>query len=114
MQISIRHELSLNLGTGNARALQHLLLSALSGPTQKVKAWKIEMPGIESAARFTDAFGNQAHLISQVKPEGDISIVVTGEVETIDRHGVVGRMTGDPVPALFKRITPLTKWKSVV
>jgi hypothetical protein len=33
----------------------------------------------------------------------------TGVVETFNRNGVVGRVPGDPVPALFTRVTALTK-----
>jgi transglutaminase-like putative cysteine protease len=109
MKISISHQLTLPLGTGSARAVQHLLLTPILGPTQRVKDWSIDMPGMDTAARFIDAFGNRALLVGQSKPEGDIVITVKGEVETTDRNGVLGRVTGEPVIALYKRVTPLTK-----
>jgi transglutaminase-like putative cysteine protease len=109
MKITISHQLTLPLGSGNARAVQHVLLTPISGPTQRVKDWSIDMPGMDAAARFIDAFGNRALLVSQSKPEGDIAITVKGEVETTDRNGVLGRLTGEPVVALYKRVTPLTK-----
>jgi len=109
MKITISHQLTLPLGSGNARAVQHVLLTPISGPTQRVKDWSIDMPGMDAAARFIDAFGNRALLVSQSKPDGDIAITVKGEVETTDRNGVLGRLTGEPVVALYKRVTPLTK-----
>ncbi len=114
MLISIRHELSLTFPSGTGRALQHLLLTPRSGPTQTVKSWSIEMPGFDAASHFTDAYGNDAQLIALLKPEGEFGILVSGEVETIDRSGVVGRLPGDPVPALFKRVTPLTRSSPIV
>lgn len=109
MQIVIRHQLSIALGSGSAHAVQQLLLTPSSGPAQTVKSWTIACEGMETGARFVDAFGNQCHLVSQTRPEGDLAISVEGTVETLDRNGVLGRIAGEPVPALFRRITPLTR-----
>ena len=109
MQISIHHELSLALGTGISRALQHLLLTPQSGPTQNVHEWHIDMPGIDKAPGFFDAFGNRAHLASQSRPDAELRIAVSGVVETRDTNGVIGRLEREPVPALFRRVTPLTR-----
>ena len=108
MKIAIRHQLRFPVGTGTARAVEHVLLTPLSGPTQTVREWSIDLPGIETAARFVDAFGNRAILANQTKPEGDLVFSVSGVVETIDRNGVVGRVVGEPVVALYRRSTALT------
>src|SRR6185312_11686430 len=68
MQISVRHELVVPIASGG-RTVAHVLLTPLSGPGQTVLGWSIEMPGIETASRFTDAFGNRALLISQPRAE---------------------------------------------
>jgi hypothetical protein len=109
MQISIHHRLSLELGENIGRAVQHLLLTPQSGPTQTVREWHIDMPGIDEAPGFFDAFGNRAHLAAQSKPDAELVISVSGVVETHDRNGVLGRPERGPMPALFKRVTPLTK-----
>ncbi len=109
MKIAIRHHLSLGLGSGVARACQHLLLTAQSGPTQTVREWAIEMPGIAEAASFADGFGNRAHLVTQTKPDAELVITVHGLVDTIDRNGVIGKPAGEPPPALYRRPTPTTK-----
>lgn len=109
MQIAIRHQLSLAIGAGVSRSVQHLLLTPQSGPTQTVREWTIEMPGLERAARFADAFGNRAHLVSQAKPDAELVISVAGVVDTIDRNGVIGKVQGDIPPALYRRPTALTK-----
>src|SRR6218665_674844 len=109
MRIAIDHRLSLTLPEGTGQAVFHLLLTPPSGPTQTVESWSVEGPGIRNAGRFTDGFGNAAHLVNQLRPEGEIVIHVRGEVTTRDSHGVLGRPAGEPVPALYRRLTAPTK-----
>jgi hypothetical protein len=109
MKISIRHELSLSFGAGLPRAIQHLLLTPQSSSVQTVRDWRIEVPGMDDAAGFMDAYGNRAHLASQTKPEVELTIAVAGVIETHDKSGVVGRLLTDPGHALFRRVTPLTR-----
>lgn len=109
MQISIHHQLSLDLGPGINRAVQHLLLTPQTSPMQTVHEWRIDMPGIDEAPGFFDGFGNRAHLASQSKPDPQLRISVSGVIETHDKNGVIGRLEREPVPALFRRVTPLTK-----
>jgi transglutaminase-like putative cysteine protease len=109
MQITIRHRLSLGLGASAPRAVQHLLLTPRSGPSQTVHEWSIDMPGMAETARFTDGFGNVAHLVSQAQPGPELVISVTGRVETRAGTGVLGRLAGEPMPALFRRSTALAK-----
>lgn len=114
MRISVRHRLSLSPPAGTANLVLQVLLTPRGGSTQTVNAWKVDMPGMEAAARFTDAYGNSMLLVNIAKPEGRIDVVVTGQVETKDRHGVLGRGMGEPVPALYRRVTPLTKGSSAI
>lgn len=109
MKIAIRHHLSLSLGPSVPRAIQHLLLTPQSSTVQTVRDWRIEVEGLDEPGGFLDAYGNRAHLASQTKPEPELAIVVSGTVETHDRSGVVGRISVEPVPALYRRVTPLTK-----
>lgn len=109
MRISIRHQLSITPAPGAAHAVLQLLLTPQSGPTQRVDSWSVEMAGISPEGRFTDAFGNLAHLVNQSRPEGASVCMVSGTVDTTDTHGVLGRPGGEPVPALYKRITGLTR-----
>ena len=108
MRVTVRHVLTLPVGTP-PRSVAHLLLTPSATPQQKVEHWSIEMPGIEGAASFRDGFGNRAHLVTQVKPEGELTIVVSGRVETIDKAGILGRLDYDPVPAVFRRSTATTR-----
>jgi hypothetical protein len=109
MQISICHLLTVGIGEGLPRAVLHLLLTPQSSGVQTVREWRLEAPGMDDATGFVDAFGNRAQLCSQTRPEPQLTIVASGTVETHDTAGVVGRLDRDPVPALFRRVTPLTK-----
>ena len=109
MKIAIRHQVSLAIGPGVGRAVQHILLTPTAGPTQSILEWAVDLPGSEAATAFVDGFGNKALLVSQTRPEAEITISVKGLVETIDRNGVVGRPAGEPPPALFRRSTTATK-----
>lgn len=104
MKLRIRHTLTFHPGA-RSRSVAHLLLTPGGTSQQKVESWSIEMPGIEGAALFRDGFGNRAHLVTQAKPEAKVSIVVSGQVETFDKAGVLGRLDYDPVPALFRRVS---------
>ena len=108
MKLTIRHTLRYSLGTP-ARAVQHVLLTALGTPQQKIERWSIEMPGFAEGATFRDGFGNRAQLVSQVKPDPEMIVTVSGTVETIDKAGVLGRLEYDPMPAMFRRPTTLTR-----
>ena len=109
MRIAIHHRLSITPPPGTVHALMQLLLTPQSGAGQRIESWSVEMPGIDKAARFTDAYGNIVHLVNQSRPAGELVVTVNGVVDTIDKHGVLGRAGGEPVPALFKRKTQLTK-----
>lgn len=109
MRITISHQMSVTPPAGTAHAVLHLLLTPTSGPTQRVEDWTVEMAGIENAAVFADAYGNRVQLVNQSRPEGPLLVNVRGTVVTNDRAGVLGRPGGEPVPALYKRTTPLTK-----
>ena len=109
MQISVQHQISVALGEGVGRAVQHLLLTPQSGPAQTVREWRVEVEGLDDPHGFMDAYGNRALLASQSRPPAELVISVSGVVETHDRHGVLGRIAGEPVPALFRRATPLAK-----
>lgn len=109
MKITVHHQLRVGLAEGAARAALHLLLTPQSGQTQSVKEWRLEVDGLDGAAGFLDGYGNRAHLVTQTKPGTEVMVSAMGTVETVDRAGVLGRPAGEPVAALYKRVTGLTK-----
>lgn len=109
MRIAIDHRLTLIPPPGTGMLVLQVLLTPRSGPGQTINNWMVEMVGMDNAARFTDAFANDMLLVNIPKPEGEIALHVTGLVETKDLSGVLGRVPGEPVPALYKRQTEKAK-----
>jgi hypothetical protein len=109
MRISIRHQLSVTPPPGTTNLVMQLLLTPKSGPTQDIESWSVDVQGMENAAVFYDAYGNTAHMVNQAKPEGELLVNITGVVNTRDTHGVLGRPGGEPVVALYKRMTQMTR-----
>lgn len=109
MRIEIEHRLTLSLPPATGQVVLHLLLTPGSGSSQSVDSWSVEVAGIGNAGRFRDAFGNSVHLVNQTRPEGEVTLAARGVVTTTDTNGVLGRPAGEPVPALFRRVTPLTR-----
>lgn len=109
MRISIDHRLTITPPPGTGMLVLQVLLTPRDTPGQTIRDWKVDMAGSDNAARFTDAFGNEMLLINIAKPEGDIALLVTGEVETKDLAGVLGKPAGEPVVALYKRLTEAAK-----
>lgn len=109
MRLAISQQLSLTPPPGTVNAILQVLLTPQSGVTQTVESWSVAAAGIGNAARFSDAFGNTVHLVNQTRPEGEWVVKATGTVKTFDTHGVLGKPGGEPVPAIYKRLTALTK-----
>jgi transglutaminase-like putative cysteine protease len=109
MRITIRHQMSFAPPAFSAHCVMHLLLTPVSGSTQTVESWTVDVSDIDNAAVFTDAFGNKVHLVNQPKPEGPLVVTVSGTVETKDQSGVLGRPRGEPVVALYKRTNGTAK-----
>jgi len=110
MLITIHHKLTVTLGPGIIRSVQHVLLTPQTGATQVVREWAIDMPGFAEAASFIDGFGNRAQLVTQHRPEAELLVSVSGVVDTVDRNGVIGKgVAGEPPPALYRRPSPLAK-----
>lgn len=109
MRLAVNHTTRYRYGEPLAHTIQQLRLTPEDGPGQKVIEWTIEVPGIEEAATYRDAFGNLVHIVSHREPMSEISITARGIVETQDLSGVIGR---PPCPApdiVFTRETPLTR-----
>ncbi|HEY8593785.1 MAG TPA: transglutaminase family protein [Devosiaceae bacterium] len=109
MRIAIRHQMTFAFDPEPLRISGHLLVTPRSFESQRVHSWNVAVEGAQVGARFRDAYGNAALLVGNSTPGDRLGITVEGLVETIDSSGVVGRLEGDPVPALFRRVTPLTR-----
>ncbi|WP_417774014.1 transglutaminase family protein [Stappia sp.] len=109
MRLVVKHVTRYRYDQPIAHMVQQLRLTPPDMPAQKVRSWRVEVPGYSKAPFYTDAFGNRVDVISYRDPVDELVITVEGVVDTEDTAGVVGDI-GDPAPeAVYLRLTPLTR-----
>ena len=109
MRITLAHETRYAYEQPSRYTIQALKLTPASFVGQKLISWRIDVPGMEKAGRFRDAFGNLVHLVSQVGELSELAIRVAGEVETTDVGGVVQGLPETSPPRVFLRFTRQTQ-----
>jgi len=110
MRLTVRHTTRYRYETPLANAMQQLRLTPESGPAQTIVDWSIEVPGIERATTYKDAFGNQVHMVSRGEPVEDVEITASGTIDTVDTNGILGHEPDATAPLrIFSRVTPLTQ-----
>lgn len=109
MLVSIGHVTRYTYATPALYSIHTLRLTPPNFEGQRVLSWRVEMPGIESAVRFRDAFGNVSHLVSIPRPHSEIAIIARGTVETQDKAGFVRGLPEVAPVRIFHRQTPKTE-----
>ena len=109
MRIRIQHRLSYIYEHPAGSVMQILRLTPRNHEGQRVRNWRIGLDHDVHLQNGEDAFGNILHTLSFGRPLDDLSITVSGEIETHETHGVVqGTLERFPV-GLYLRDTPLTQ-----
>lgn len=109
MRLSVHYTTSYLYAQPARRVIQLLRLTPHSYPGQHVLDWRIDV-GVDARLRESrDGYGNLTHMLYIDKPVEELKVVVTGNVITEDRAGVVERIPGDLPPQVFLRPTPLTE-----
>lgn len=108
MRISISHTTSYRYDGAPVHAVQALRLTPPAGAGQVVQSWRILAPGIDTAASYTDAFGNLVHVVASRSEAGQFEVTAQGVVETRDCGGVTGRTMEAATQAVFRRGTGAT------
>lgn len=108
MLISIGHVTRYTYATPALYSVHTLRLTPPAFDGQKVISWRVEMPEIENAIRFRDAFGNVSHLVTVNRPHSEIAILARGTVETQDKAGFVRGLTEVAPTRVFRRETAKT------
>ena len=108
MLVAIGHVTRYTYSTPAFYSIHTLRLTPPSFEGQRVVSWSVEMPGIEAAVCFRDAFGNASHLVSLQQPHDEITIIARGTVETEDKAGFA-RGFADTAPVrIYRRETSKT------
>jgi len=108
MQIKISHSTTYDYDAPVTYALQRTRLTPVSSPLQTVHSWDMQLSGAAVQAGYKDHHGNQTHLLSADDNTQSLTITVTGEVETHDKAGVLGKIYGRAPLWYFKQATDTT------
>jgi transglutaminase-like putative cysteine protease len=108
MRIRISHLTSYRYQTPAASVIQMLRLTPRNHDGQYVADWRIDVSTDCRLDQHEDAFGNITHAFTAEGPFSELSVLVEGEVETRDTHGIVRGAVERFPPSLFLRETPLT------
>ncbi len=106
MRLTIAHETHYRFAQPANHSIQYLRLTPRADPAQMTLAWQVKTQG--KLKRWTDGFGNTAHVSVQNGLHDEVAVVVQGEVETIDTFGVLPADDGLP-PSMFLRATHYTE-----
>jgi len=109
VRIAISHQSEYTYDRDGGTTVQALRLSPPRNAGQSIETWRISAPGIETAACYTDAFGNVVYLIASNGEAGPLVISAEGVVHTSDTAGIVGFTDEAASPAVYLRETRLTK-----
>lgn len=108
MRLKVFHRTLYSYDAPVPYALQRLRLSPLTGNTQLILSWQVDVEGATEEVRFFDQFGNDTRLLSVSGTPHTIEVTAQGEVEVRDTAGVTGPHTGFAPLWLFERETALT------
>jgi transglutaminase-like putative cysteine protease len=105
MRVAIVHETVYRYEHPAHYSVQYLRLTPRPGGRQKVIWWKLDAPA--AARGWTDAFGNETHLLVVSRPHSEIRVRARGEVEVADEPGPIDDL-GPQKKEVYLRATPLT------
>ncbi len=108
MRIRVSHETVYRYDAPPKGVIQTLRMTPRNHDGQYVCDWRIDASVDCRLDAQEDAFGNVVHTFNVDGPIDALGILVEGEVETQDSHGIVRGTIEHFPPSLFLRTTPLT------
>lgn len=108
MRISIGHVSRYTYAEPVTYSIQTLRLTPPNFQGQRVIEWLIQAPGMQSAQKFRDSFGNTCHQVSYSGVHDESVVLAKGVVETEDRAGLVQGLFETTPIRVFKRATEKT------
>lgn len=114
MRLAVTHTTRYTYDRPLAHTIQQLRLTPKDCPGQTVIDWTIDVPGIEEAATYDDAYGNLVHIVTHRQTISELEITARGIVETQDLVGVLGNTVGPTPDIVFTRFTPLTRANAAI
>jgi transglutaminase-like putative cysteine protease len=109
MRIRINHVTHYRFSHPAWTLIQILRMTPQNHDSQTVVDWRIGLDRDARLIRHADAYGNIVHRLFIERPTGEISIDVSGEVETRPSSGVLSGIDEPLPPGVFLRTTDLSK-----
>ena len=108
MRLRIAHQTRYRYESPATSVIQMLRLTPRNHDGQYVAGWRIDVSTDCRLDQHEDAFGNITHAFTADGPFSEFSVLVEGEVETRDTHGIVRGAVERFPPSLYMRETALT------
>ncbi len=109
MRLKITHTTTYRYDSPDHYALQQLRMTPKTGEGQVVRNWQTQVTGGRVQTSFTDHHMNHVQLMVVDAGATEVAVTCTGEVDTADRAGVVGRERSFAPLWLFTAPTPMTQ-----
>jgi len=107
MKLQVQHRTTYRYSAPASYSIQMLKLTPRREAMQRTLSWRLVTPGRH--LEQTDAFGNQAHLLTLEGGHGEVSIHAEGVVETDDAFNGLIAPEGPLSPLVFVTPTSLTR-----
>ena len=108
MLIRVEHTTTYRYARPPRAITQILRMSPMQTDGQHIRRWSVEPDFDARIHQGTDAFGNITHTLYVDNPPHELSLLVTGEVETTDTAGALGQIPERLSPLVYLRDTALT------
>lgn len=109
MRIKVKHTTTYRYDEPPRRMVQLLRLTPDNYEGQTVNDWLIDLNCDADLVRSRDAYGNITHLMTVESPPEQVEIMATGDVDTLETHGVVSGLNEPLPPLVYCRPTDLSK-----
>jgi transglutaminase-like putative cysteine protease len=108
MRLTIRHVTRYVYDPPAHRMALRLKLYPSRFDGQSPRGWSVAVNGAPVAPMFINGLGDGEALWTVLAPKALVEIVAEGEIDTIDRAGLVRGLADQTRPGVFLRETPLT------
>lgn len=109
MKLNISHTTKYSYDAPVLYGLQQVRLTPLTTKHQTVLNWDVAITGGVQELSFLDQYGNQTLMVQADKGATEVSVEVSGEVETHCSDGVFGKTYGTAPLWHFAQSTPRTE-----
>ena len=109
MRLAIRHTTRYRFAKPVKHGLHRLRLTPKETQGQRIANWQMEYTGAREELAYDDQNHNHVTLITVEEGAQELVITCRGQVDTVDRAGVIGQHSGHMPLWAFLGQTPLTK-----